>query len=146
MTLFFDSDKSREWLPQILFFTILSLSLIIHNLKHQNRVFIFYHLNSKFWVFEWWKQTSKTKPNIASFVEPTSFGWWIMKTEWYHSIFGPSKQALRHSSPSFHILKSVHDSLIINATSYISFNVHNQTIIHPLNVEQNMEQNLILLA
>ena len=104
MTLFFDSDKSREWLPQILFFTILSLSLIIHNLKHQNRVFRFYHLNSKFWVFEWWKQTSKTKPNIASFVEPTSFGWWIMKTEWYHSIFGPSKQALRHSSPSFHHL------------------------------------------
>ena len=50
------------------------------------------------------------------------------------------------SFTSFHILKSVHDSLIINATSYTSFNVHNQVIIHPLNVEQIMEQNLILLA
>ena len=40
----------------------------------------------------------------------------------------------------------MHDSLIINATSYISFNVHNHAIIHPLNVEQIMEQNLILLA
>ena len=47
---------------------------------------------------------------------------------------------------SFHILKSVHDSLIINTTNYISFNVHNQEIIHPLNVEQIMKQNLILLA
>ena len=49
-------------------------------------------------------------------------------------------------STSFHILKSVHDSLIINATSYISFNVHNQAIIHLMNVEQIMEQNLNLLA
>ena len=40
----------------------------------------------------------------------------------------------------------MHDSLIINATSYISFNVHNQVIIHLLNVEQIMKQNLILLA
>ena len=40
----------------------------------------------------------------------------------------------------------MHDSLIINATCYISFNVHNHAIIHPLNVEQIMEQNLILLA
>jgi len=40
----------------------------------------------------------------------------------------------------------MHDSLIINTTSYISFNVYNQTIIYPLNVEQNMEQNLILLV
>ena len=47
---------------------------------------------------------------------------------------------------SFHILKLLHDSLIINVTSYISFNVHNQAIIHTLNVEQIMEQNLILLA
>ena len=46
----------------------------------------------------------------------------------------------------FHILKLVHDSLIINAISYISFNIHNQTIIYPLNVEQIMEKNLILLA
>ena len=46
----------------------------------------------------------------------------------------------------FHILKLVHDNLIINATSYISFNVHNQTIIYPLNVEQIMVKNLILLA
>ena len=47
---------------------------------------------------------------------------------------------------NFHILKCVYDSFIINITSYISFNVHNQAIIHPLNVEQIMEQNLILLA
>ena len=47
---------------------------------------------------------------------------------------------------SFHILKLVHGGLIINAISYISFNVHNQVIIHSLNVEQIMEQNLILLA
>ena len=46
---------------------------------------------------------------------------------------------------SFYILKSLHDSLIINSTTYISFNVHNQAIIHSLNVEQIIEQNLILL-
>ena len=54
--------------------------------------------------------------------------------------------SLQLASTSFYILKSVHDSLIINATSYISFNAYNQTIIHPLNVKQIMEQNLILLA
>ena len=43
-------------------------------------------------------------------------------------------------------MKSLHDSLIINVTRYISFNVYNQAIIHPLNVEQIMEQILILLA
>ena len=47
---------------------------------------------------------------------------------------------------SFYILKSLHDSFIINATSYISFNVHNQAIIYLLNVKQIIEQNLILLA
>ena len=40
----------------------------------------------------------------------------------------------------------MHNSLIINVTNDISFNMHNQVIIHPLNVEQIMEQNLILLA
>ena len=37
---------------------------------------------------------------------------------------------------SFYILKSMYDSLIINTTNQISFNVHDQTIIHPLNVKQ----------
>ena len=46
---------------------------------------------------------------------------------------------LQLSSTSFHILKSLHDILIISVTSYISFNIHNQAIIHPLNVEQIME-------
>ena len=32
----------------------------------------------------------------------------------------------------FHILKLLHDFFIINPTSYIYFNVHNQTIIHLL--------------
>ena len=32
----------------------------------------------------------------------------------------------------FYILKSLHDIFIINSTSYIFFNVHSQTIIHPL--------------
>ena len=47
---------------------------------------------------------------------------------------------------SFHILKSMNDSLIINVTSYIYFNIYNQAIIHPLNVEQIIKQNLVLLA
>ena len=46
----------------------------------------------------------------------------------------------------FHILKLLHDSFIINATNYISFNIHNQAIIHPLNLKQIMKQNLILLT
>ena len=33
---------------------------------------------------------------------------------------------------SFHILKPLHNNPIINITSYISFNVLNQAIIHPL--------------
>ena len=33
----------------------------------------------------------------------------------------------------------MHDSLVINATSYLSFNIHNQAIIYLLNVEQIME-------
>ena len=32
----------------------------------------------------------------------------------------------------FHILKLLYDFFIINPTSYIYFNVHNQTIIYPL--------------
>ena len=32
----------------------------------------------------------------------------------------------------FHILKSLHDIFIINLTNYISFNLHNQKIIHQL--------------
>ena len=39
----------------------------------------------------------------------------------------------------------MHDSLIINFISCISFNVYNQVIIHLLNAKQIMEQNLILL-
>ena len=46
---------------------------------------------------------------------------------------------LQLSSTSFHILKSLHDILIISVASYISFNIHNQAIIHPLNVEQIMK-------
>ena len=34
---------------------------------------------------------------------------------------------LQLPSTSFYILKSLHDSLIINITSYTSFNVHNQS-------------------
>ena len=60
-------------------------------------VFIFHHPHPKFWVFESWKQWSKTKPNRWSFVEPTRFGWWIMKTKWYHSVFMLSKHALMFS-------------------------------------------------
>ena len=30
----------------------------------------------------------------------------------------------------------MHNSLIINTTSYISFNVHNQAVIHSLNVRR----------
>ena len=33
----------------------------------------------------------------------------------------------------------MHDSLVINATSYLFFNIHNEAIIHLLNVEQIME-------
>ena len=62
--------------------------------KHQKPVFIFHHPHPFFWVFESWKQWSKTKLNRWSFVGPIRFGWWIMKTEWYHLIFIPSKQAL----------------------------------------------------
>ena len=40
---------------------------------------------------------------------------------------------------SCYILKLVHDSLIINAINYISFNVNNQAIIHLLIIEQIME-------
>ena len=32
-------------------------------------------------------------------------------------------------STSFHVMKSLHNSLIINVTRYIYFNVHNQAII-----------------
>ena len=68
--------------------------------KHQNPVFIFHHPHPKFWVFESWKQSSKTKPNSLSSVGTTRFGWWIMKTEWYHSVFMIFKQALIHSNAS----------------------------------------------
>ena len=33
---------------------------------------------------------------------------------------------------SFYILKLLHNSLIINVTNYLYFNVNNQKIIHPL--------------
>ena len=37
-------------------------------------------------------------------------------------------KVLQISSMSFHILKSLNNNLINNTTSYVSFNVHNQTI------------------
>ena len=40
---------------------------------------------------------------------------------------------------SCYILKLVHDSLIINTTNNISFNVDNQVIIHLLIIEQVIE-------
>ena len=67
---------------------------ILKNWKPQNPIFIFHHPHPKFWVFESWKQWSKTKPKGWSSMGPTRFGWWIMKTEWYHSIFLLSKHAL----------------------------------------------------
>ena len=39
---------------------------------------------------------------------------------------------LQLHSMIFHILKLLHDIFIINPTSYIYFNVYNQTNIHPL--------------
>ena len=36
----------------------------------------------------------------------------------------------------FSYFKIIADSFIINATNYIFFNVHNQVIIHPLNVNK----------
>ena len=39
---------------------------------------------------------------------------------------------LQLHSMIFHILKLLHDFFIINPTSYIYFNVYNQTNIHPL--------------
>ena len=41
-------------------------------------------------------------------------------------------KVLQLISMKFHILKSLHDIFIINPTSYISFNVHSQSIIHQL--------------
>ena len=41
-------------------------------------------------------------------------------------------EILQLSSTIFHILKSFHDIVIVNLMSYRSFNVHSQTIIHPL--------------
>ena len=122
MTLLLDSDKSVEWVPQIWFKKkkksfchYLSSSIIW---KHQNCVFSFHYPNSKFWVFEWWKQTSKIKPNTTSFVGPTSFGWWIMKTKLYHSIFGLSKQALRAFTTRNAVLSyfTISKSYFINCT------------------------------
>ena len=47
--------------------------------KHLKLFFIFYRPYPFFWVFESWKQWSKTPPNRCSSVGPTRFGWWIMK-------------------------------------------------------------------
>ena len=63
--------------------------------KQLKLVFTFHHLHPFFWVIESWKQSLKTPPNRCSFVGPIQFGWWIMKTDWYHSVFIPSKQALK---------------------------------------------------
>jgi len=41
-------------------------------------------------------------------------------------------EILQLSFTIFHILKSFHDIFIVNLMSYMSFNVHSQTIIHPL--------------
>ena len=41
-------------------------------------------------------------------------------------------EVLQLPSMIFHILKSLYNIFIINSTSYIFFNVHSQTIIHPL--------------
>ena len=66
------------------------LKLNSQNWKHQNPIFIFHYPHPKFWVFESWKQWSKTKPNRWPSMGPTRFGWWIMKIEWYHSACYPN--------------------------------------------------------
>ena len=43
----------------------------------------------------------------------------------------------------FHILKSLHGSLIINTTSYISFNVHNQIIFTECKINYKVKFNFI---
>ena len=43
----------------------------------------------------------------------------------------------------FHILKSLHDSLIINTTSYISFNIHNQIIFTECKINYKAKFNFI---
>ena len=66
----------------LLNFTKMPLKLNSQKLKTPNSCF---HFPSP---------TSKIKPNKWSSVGPTWFGWWIMKTEWYHSVFMLSKHAL----------------------------------------------------
>ena len=87
-------ENHCQWSPQ-------SHSIYRHATENwiwtfENSLFCFQFTSSKlkFLSFEWWKHHSKNKPNILFFVRPTSFGWWIMKIEWYHSIFGRFKQAL----------------------------------------------------
>ena len=86
--------------------------------KHQKPVFIFHHSHPFFWVFESGKQWLKTQPNKCSTVGPIRFGWWIMKTKWYHSVFIPSKQALNTPTiwVQFYILSG--ESIQSNTISY----------------------------
>ena len=40
--------------------------------------------------------------------------------------------SLQLPSMALHVLKALHDRLIINAIEYVLFDIHKQTIIHPL--------------
>ena len=77
---------------KVTLFTIMPLKTGIEFLETPYFCFQFPSSSLKFLSFEWWKHHSKNKPNKIFSVEPTSFGLWVMETEWYHSALWVSKQ------------------------------------------------------
>ena len=58
---------------------------ILKNWKHQNPIFIFHHPHPKFWVFESWKQWSKTKPK-KMVIRGTHSVWMMDHENWVISL------------------------------------------------------------
>ena len=79
MTLFFDSDEAREWVPQILFFTILSLSLIIHNMKTPKLCFQI--LSSKLKILSFWVMETNIQNQVKHCIICVTNEFWMMDNE-----------------------------------------------------------------
>ena len=80
-------------------------------------VFGFHHPNSNFWVMSDGNITQKTSQTICFLWVLWVLDYWIMKTEWYYSVFCQSKQSLS----GFDLTKPDGSSNFIFFTS-LSFN------------------------
>ena len=114
-------DVTMHWLrgPQSHFIYGLATEFQFSSFENSWNLFSLFIMHIHFFESLSHENNDPTPPNRCSFMGPTWFGWWIMKTKWYHSVFIPSKQALNVPKPIdflFYFLISTSSILYFVAT------------------------------